>query len=545
MVTNLRRISITGRLVGLVAFFSLGLFLIAYLTITASKKSLLEEKYSKTREIVETAMGVIDHMYSLEQSGKLTRQQAQEFAVRTIKNTRYSGSEYFWINDYQGTMVMHSVNPKLDGKPLIELKDVNGKAIFQEMINIVKTDGQGFVDYYWPKPGGEVPFAKISYVKGSGPWGWILGTGIYLDDVDNEFQSEAIRVFLIGAGIVLVALAISFIVLRSILSPLRDIQNALRNIAEGEGDLTARLPESGNDQLSNIARYYNVFVGRLSQVLTKGVSLNRNVEAHSQELKSVASDTYDATARWEGMFSDMTDTILAVNQFKGQVETSTESTLHSTHEMVNKTDIGQESLRKTEEALTKLSKDLEIGLKAVVELAEHSQSIGSVLDVISGIAEQTNLLALNAAIEAARAGEQGRGFAVVADEVRSLASRTQASTDEIQNMIHRLQTGAKEAESRISSSNEQSKLTTNEISQTSEYLQDIANAVSEINDAGQSVIQSVSQQSDAVQTLQALNEQVAELSKHVSSQVERNSSTSESLADSSQQALDVMATFKL
>jgi len=545
MINTLRKIPINLRLTSLVFFFSLGLLLVVYLTLTVNKQSLLDEKYSQTKHVVETATGVLNHYYKLQQSGELTKADAQRHAMETIKDIRYAESEYFWINDYNAIMVMHSVNPALDGKDLINLEDPNGKKLFSEFVKVVKANNAGFVDYLWPKPDSKQPVEKISYVQGFKPWGWIIGSGIYLDDVDSQFKQEAIKLGTVSTIIILISLLISFLIVRSILLPISQIQIALHNISDGDGDLKTRLPESGKDQLTEIAIYYNTFVDRLSKTLAKAVSLNKEVESKSQELKSVAAKTQTITQQREGMFAEMADTIKEVDTFKNEVIEGTQSTLTSAQITAEKTQTGQVSIKQTVESLEKLSEDLEAGLNTVVQLAEQSQTIGSVLDVISAIAEQTNLLALNAAIEAARAGEQGRGFAVVADEVRGLASRTQASTDEIQSMISKLQSGAKEAEARITASHQQSQKTTEEITLTTQYLQDISLSVDEINRASNKVIQSVTMQSEAVQQLNHLNQKVSELSAQAGLQVQQNSVTSESLAKTAKDTQEVMSIFKL
>ncbi|ETX10810.1 methyl-accepting chemotaxis protein [Marinomonas ushuaiensis DSM 15871] len=545
MIKTLRKFPINLRLICLVLFFSLGLLFVVYSSLTSSKHSLLNEKYTQTKNVVETATGVFEQFYKLEQSGDLSKEDAQRYAMEMIKGTRYSEVEYFWINDYSATVIMHSTNASLDGQDLSNLEDPNGKKLFSEFVRVVKAQNAGFVDYLWPKPGKEKPIEKISYVQGFEPWGWIIGSGIYLDDVDTQFQKEAIKLGVISSVIILIALLISVLIMRSILMPISQIRLAMENISHGDGDLTARLPEAGNDQLTKIASYYNSFIDRLSETLSKAVILNQEVENKSQELKLVSSRTKAITQEREGMFAQMTDTIKEVDGFKDEVIETTQSTITSAQTTANKTQTGQDSIKKTVESLDKLSNELELGLQTVIQLAEQSQTIGSVLDVISAISEQTNLLALNAAIEAARAGEQGRGFAVVADEVRGLASRTQASTDEIQTMINKLQSGAKEAESRITESHQQSKKTTEEMSHTAQYLEEIAHSVNDINIASNTVIQSVSMQSDAVQRLNELNSKVSELSAQASLQVQQNNLTSETLAETSKETRKVMSAFKL
>ncbi|AEF53984.1 methyl-accepting chemotaxis protein [Marinomonas posidonica] len=545
MINTLRNIPIKHRLISLLVFFSIGLILVISLSLSENKTTLLNEKYAQTKHVVETATGVLTHFQALEESGELSRDEAQRYAMETIKGIRYAGTEYFWINDYNAVIVMHSVKPSLDGKDLANLEDPNGKKLFSEFVKVVKAQQAGFVDYLWPKPGSEQPVEKISYVQGFAPWGWIVGSGIYLDDVNQQFKQEIIKLGGIGTAIILLALLISTIILKSIITPIRQIQTALTNISQGSGDLTARLPESGNDLLTKIAVSYNTFVQRLSDTLNKAVSLNQEVESKSQELKTASAKTREISQEREGKFTEMTQAITEVDSFKTEVIESTQTTLDSAKVTVEKTRTGQHSIQQTVDSLDKLSSELESGLNTVIQLAEQSQTIGSVLDVISEIAEQTNLLALNAAIEAARAGEQGRGFAVVADEVRGLASRTQASTDEIQAMINKLQSGAKEAESKITESHQQSQKTTQEMSVTAQYLEDIASSAEGINHASNSVLQSVTLQSDVVQRLNELNEKVVELSAQASLQVQQNNQTSESLAQTSEQTQQVMSAFKL
>lgn len=542
----MRSLSIKSRLIGLVGLLSLGLLFVVYSSLSASKASLLNEKYTKTQHVVETAYGVIQYYYQQEQAGKLGSNEAKQQAMAAIKEIRYGGNEYFWINDYQSNMVMHSVSPKLDGKNLASLEDQNGKRIFEAFVDVVKANnGAGFVDYLWPKPGQEKPVEKISYVKGFEQWQWILGSGIYLDDVDAQFKTEATRLISISAVIIVLCLLLSYLVLNSILRPINQTLSVMQNIAEGDGDLSTRLPESGSDHLSQIASAYNKFAERLSKTLSSAIDLNNQVGNKSIELQKVSSSTREITQKRETMFSKMTDTIMEVDSYKGDIINSTHSTLESAKATADKTQLGQDSIAKTVESLNLLSNELDIGVKSVVQLAQESQNIGTVLDVISGIAEQTNLLALNAAIEAARAGEQGRGFAVVADEVRGLASRTQSSTDEIQTMIKNLQDGAKEAEVRITSSYEQSKKTTDDITLTASSLQDIASSVTAITHASNSITDTVTSQSKAVQTLNQLNQEVMDLSKQASEMIQRNNQTSEELADTSKQTQKVMSTFKL
>lgn len=176
---KLRSIKIKSRLNLILAITLISFVLFISLLLSQFKSTLLEQKYSKTKNVVETAYSVITHFHSKQQSGELTLEQAQDMAKTTIKDMRYQNNNYFWINDYQPSMVMHSIKPALDGKALGSMKDPNGTFLFQEFVKVVKANGAGFVPYLWPKPGFDEPVQKISYVKGFNDWQWIVGSGIY------------------------------------------------------------------------------------------------------------------------------------------------------------------------------------------------------------------------------------------------------------------------------------------------------------------------------------------------------------------------------
>lgn len=175
------------RLFIVVAVAFVAMILIAALALVNERSSLMEDREVKTRHLVESAYGVLVHFRALQLGGELTEDQAKRATIETIRGMRYGGSEYFWINDLQPRMVMHPMMPELDGKNLSSFKDPNGKRLFVAFVDTVKKNGAGFVDYLWPKPGFTQPVPKISYVKGFTPWGWVIGSGIYIDDVNRIF----------------------------------------------------------------------------------------------------------------------------------------------------------------------------------------------------------------------------------------------------------------------------------------------------------------------------------------------------------------------
>jgi two-component system NarL family sensor kinase len=176
---------ISFKLVLIVGISLLGMIALAPIALSTLRGQMVADRQAKILQMVDVVYGILTHQQKLESEGKLTREQAQAAAIAEIKSLRYDKVEYFWLNDMAAKMIMHPIKPELDGKDLSDMKDPTGNRLFSGFVDVVKTQGAGFYSYLWPKPGFDQPVAKISYVKGFTPWGWIVGTGIYLDDVDT------------------------------------------------------------------------------------------------------------------------------------------------------------------------------------------------------------------------------------------------------------------------------------------------------------------------------------------------------------------------
>lgn len=200
------------------------------------RHNLLEDRKQKVRNVVETVHGMVAYYHAEQLAGHLDEAAAQKIAMSVVKKLRYDQNEYFWINDMQNRMVMHPIKPSMDGTDLSGLKDAKGKAFFGEFIDIVKKSGSGFTDYYWPKPGSDQPVPKLSFVRGFEPWGWVIGTGIYLEDVDQEMiaqsKVQALIALLIFALLIPFAVSLSRDLSRSI----KLVVEATDKLAEGDFD---------------------------------------------------------------------------------------------------------------------------------------------------------------------------------------------------------------------------------------------------------------------------------------------------------------------
>ncbi|MGE6289153.1 methyl-accepting chemotaxis protein [Aeromonas media] len=432
-----------GRRLSLVTLMVLALLgLLLFFCLQIYQQGLMGEKSRQTRAQVETVYSLVAGLEARVRKGELDEASAKAEALALIKGLRYGADDYFWINDSHPTMVMHPMKPELDGKDLSGVEDKQGLRLFVAFADLARAQGAGEVAYYWPKPGVEEPVRKISYIKRFAPWDWIIGTGVYVDDVEAQYQ-EVLRT-LLGVGLVLALLlfAVVGLIVRSIVVPLSQSVSALGNIARGEGDLRFRLPESGRDELSQLSVNFNLFAGQMAQLVGRSQQITAQNREQAHQLAQVVDRTgaivtgqEQDTLRVASAMEQMTVSSREVGQHAAQAAEAADSAL-------NLAQHGRQVVAQTRETISQLADEMVETVQAVSRLEQETQQIGSVLDVIRGVAEQTNLLALNAAIEAARAGEQGRGFAVVADEVRTLATRTHSSTDEIRQMIQRLQEGA-------------------------------------------------------------------------------------------------------
>lgn len=540
----LRRFTILQRLVAV----TLLVLLIVLGLVTAfaldHRQTLLDGRALKTQHLVESAMGVIEHFYQRQQSGELTQQQAQQQAAATLQSLRYGNNDYFWVHSNDLQMIMHPFSTQLVGNSVADVKDPNGKYLFREMVDVVNGQSAGFVDYMWPKPGVTDPVPKISYVAGFAPWGWILGSGIYLDDVAEAFWADVLPKLSLAALGLLLLVAVNLLIALSVSRPLAQAVTAMQDIAGGEGDLSRHLDASGNDEVSGLARSFNAFTDRLAQViddLREVVARNRRIAGEVGIAMSTAEASYNQQN------SELDTIASAVEQMSAtsdEVAQRMSDSADAARQANRHTADGRQTADATSRSMQKLADDITHASEAVSELNAQSHTIDSVLGVIRAVAEQTNLLALNAAIEAARAGEQGRGFAVVADEVRTLASRTQASTDEIRSIIDSLQAGTAKAVSSMADSYRQSEDLQQQVENSRSALQSIAGSVDTITDMTSQVAAAAEQQSRTSTEISASLGQLSNLGDRVLRELQDTARNTQQLTDAAQQLDQLISQFK-
>jgi methyl-accepting chemotaxis protein len=439
-------LSLRTKLISLALFTIVSLIVLFAVSLNSTRSQLMLDRQEKVRNLVEVAHATVAHFEQQARDGKLTKEAAMTAAKEAVRDMRYDKVEYFWINDLADLMVMHPIKPELDGKILNELKDKNGKLLFVEFNSVVKAKGAGFVDYMWPKPGQDAPAPKISYVKGFEPWGWVIGSGIYIDDVDAIFRQQAIGFLAWGVGIGgFIALAL-FLVGRNIMNmlggePAYAVQITRRIAA---GDLTSEVQCAPGDRDSLLAGMKDMqttlrtMIAEIVGGAERLASASDQLLGASEEVAHSARQQSEAASAMAAAVEEMTVSIDQVSHNAGEA--------HGISQEAGATsERGTSIIQNAAVEMRKIADAVQSSSKTIEELGQQTEQITSIVNTIREIADQTNLLALNAAIEAARAGEQGRGFAVVADEVRKLAERTSLSTTEIAGMVDKIQNGTRNA----------------------------------------------------------------------------------------------------
>ncbi len=544
-MNSLRNVSISRRLWLILIVAMAMLLILGLLMLRQIHDDLYQAKAQKTQHLVQVASGILNYYHDLETAGTLSREAAQKQALSVVRGLRYNQTDYFWINDLRPVMIMHPASPKLEGQDLSGIRDPDGYAVFNEMVTLTKAKGAGMVNYRWPKPGASAPVQKTSYVQLFEPWGWIVGSGVYVDDLQDEFYGQVWRASLIGLGIAVIMALLVTMIARSIVRPLQETVNAMANIASGESDLTRSLDTHGQDEVTQLARHFNGFTSKLRTVVGQ---LQISATALGQSSTDLGSNATQAQARSQQQSQQMELVATAINEVTYGVQDVAKNAEQAASEMRDaeaQARQGQLNIDNSLQQIDSLSGTINQAVEVIRTLATESTQIGSVLEVIRSIAEQTNLLALNAAIEAARAGEQGRGFAVVADEVRLLAQRTQKSTAEIQSMIERLQGHSEAAVKVIGDSSRASQSTIEQAGLAGESLNAIGQALRNLNGLNASIASATLEQSHVVEEINQNVTDAAGLSHSTALAAEQSSVDSEKLRDLSQQLNTLLKQFKV
>ena len=556
--------------------------------VTTYKETLIADVERELKIETETAISIIDTVYKRQQAGQLTQEQAMAEAANLVRNLRYDNGEgYFWIDTYEGINVVLLGRTEVEGKSRINATDPHGKHFIKEMIENGQKSGGGYTDLMFAKPNQSEPLPKRNYTASFAPYRWIVGTGVWIDYIDEKVAAEQQKAdeafhsnFMISV-IVMVVLEVllilaSVVLSRRMIQPIRDLTEAVNVLSTGDFRMsnnaipidTERGDEIGvmGRAVLDLRRNVNDMVKKVAEAAEQVAAASEELTASADQSSLAINQVADSIVRVAGaateQFGEVENATRQSEQLLKNMNTFTDTLSASSskiQETNNAAEMGGKSVADAVDQMKVIESSVSDASTVIAQLGEESDKIGKIVDAIAAIADQTNLLALNAAIEAARAGEHGRGFAVVADEVRKLAEQSQTSAQEISNLIGSIQAKAQDAVHSMQDSVKQVQSGADSVDGAGKTFKEIAVMVTDVAEGSERMEAIVAELVDStdvitksVDHINTKSREVAKESETVSAASEEQTATMHEIADASrslatqaQQMQEVIGRFKI
>ncbi len=428
----------------------------------------------------------------------------KEEVLESLKPVQFADTGYLFGFTSNGVRILQG-NTNDVGNNMWNMKDKRGNYLIQDIITAAK-NSSGYSTYYYPKLNETVALPKLAYSVYFSKWDLIVGTGFYTDDVDaviNDMKAlsdqqlaKSMQVIVMFTLVIVVIVAfIGSLINRSIMAPIQKFDESIKSFASGDADLTARMPHFTVPEFDQLSTNFNLFVKSLHEIITNVSHVSRDVLAETSNMSERSAQVNAVVTNQRSETEQIATAMTELTTSSHEISSNAEQAASSAQDADNNAQVAMRTVNEASESVKTLAAELDEASNVISKLEGDVQNIASTLSVIQDIAEQTNLLALNAAIEAARAGEQGRGFAVVADEVRKLASRTQESTAQIHQRIEALKSGSDSAVQVMAASKNFSTLTVNKAVAASESLGQILASVNTIMEMNSLIATATQEQS--------------------------------------------------
>ena len=436
------------------------------------RTQLLQDVDTSLKNETQIVVSLLEKVYQQQQAGLLSEPEAKKLAADLVRDLRYDdGKGYFWIDTADGVNVV-LLGRDVEGKSRIDLVDPNGVHFIQEMLKNGRQPGGGYTDLSFAKPGETTPLPKRNYTTTFAPYQWVLGTGVWIDQIDEliaaqkeaidaDFYSSLRMTVLVSVLIEALCIALAIFFSNKLATPIAHVTNRLATLAQGDFRHNAALETkiSSTDEIGRMSQALDTLQHNVRQMMKQAIEAAEKITTAVAQLNESADQSATVSSQVASSMSKVADScneqFAEMDRTKAQIGTLEQhmsafaGNLSQTVDAVDGTNraAAQGATRVNEAVLQmqRIAESVSRSAEVITVLGEESDKIGTIVDAIAAIAEQTNLLALNAAIEAARAGENGRGFAVVAEEVRKLAEQSSTSADEITALITSIQEKAQNA----------------------------------------------------------------------------------------------------
>jgi len=540
LISNL---SVRYKLTLIIFLFATLIVILEFFNLSDMREQLETSKTEQSKHIVMSASNIARHFYRQQQRGIISNEQAQASALEAISAIRYDGNNYVFVSDLNAQMVSHPIKPELNGQDMRSTRDQNGLQIFVEFARLAKKQGQGSVNYFWPKPSEEQAIEKTSYVNLIKQWGWVIGTGVYTDDIDAIFRAELLHAIFILMLIMPIILIISVLISRSITRPIAEISQAMQSIATG--NFNVQVSYSSRDEIGDLATNLNSTAIALSTLIKQVERSCLMIKESTESAATTTIQTFDGVNRQKDQTQALAAAVNEMSMSAQEVARRALDTATSSRSAHSEAVQGIQIVETTIDKIKQVSSQMQSLQTIMIQLERDTESVENILNVISDISDQTNLLALNAAIEAARAGNQGRGFAVVADEVRHLAKRTQDSTGQIRELNERLKSEFSAAVAMAQEGYESTSQCTLSAKEAGVHINTISSRVNEILQMSAQVASSAEQQSIVADEINNNISTISIIAEETSSGANETALVSQSLANMSIQLETRLAEFKI